>query len=272
MPITNIADCAEALTENHMSRRVEISSDDEIGRLAKSFNRMADRLQVSFDSEKRFISDAAHGLKTPLSSMKMSVTGALDDCKSIEEYRQVLSFTLGRLEKQEDLINDLLFLAKSDEGYFKLNHHTINLSDVAVEVEEVYRYLFDEKRISFTTRLKQGIMIKADTGLMMHLFSNILENALKNTPSHGDVDFELTRTKNSAVIKISDSGQGIPQEAQAHLFERFYRVPGTASKDTGFGLGLAICKSIVDSHDGSMSVKSEVGKGTVFIVKLPLGK
>jgi two-component system, OmpR family, heavy metal sensor histidine kinase CusS len=271
-PITRIARYAEDLSDKHLDRRLDIVSKDEIGSLARSLNIMASRLQTAFDSQKRFISDAAHGLKTPLSSVKMSVTGALDEDKSPEEYRHLLGFISGRVEQQEELINDLLILARADEGCINLPSQRINLSEVALEADDTFRYLFEEKGINFEARIERNIMVQADPKLMMHILSNLLENALKNTPARGSVNMEVGKPEDKATIKISDTGAGIPREYLNNLFERFYKVPGAHKEDSGFGLGLAICKSIGESFGGEISVESEVGAGTTFVVKFPLAE
>jgi two-component system heavy metal sensor histidine kinase CusS len=271
LPVKRIARSAEVLSTQRFDRRVEVKSKDEIGSLAKSFNRMADKLQAAFDSQKRFISDAAHTLKTPLASMKLTVTGALENHRSNEECQQVLEFVEGRIEEQETLINEMLFLARVDEKRITAATETIDLSKVAVETGEIFSYLFEEKGIEFIRNIEPDLFIKADSKMITHLLSNLLENALKNTLS-GSVALSVYKNKDKAVIEVRDTGVGIPAEYIGHLFERFYKVPDSGMKNSGYGLGLAICKSIVESYNGEISVRSGVGEGSVFTVVLPLGE
>ncbi|MFA5761872.1 MAG: HAMP domain-containing sensor histidine kinase [Dehalococcoidales bacterium] len=268
-PVKRIAKSAEVLSIQQFDRRVQVKSGDEIGSLAKSFNRMADKLQAAFDSQKRFISDAAHTLKTPLASMKLTVTGALENHRSAEECQQVLEFVEGRIEEQESLINEMLFLARADENRLMAATETIDLSKTAVETGEIFNYLFEEKGIDFKLLVEPELFVKADSKIITHLFSNLLENALKNTLC-GSVTLSVHKSKDKAVIEVRDTGIGIPAEHIRHLFERFYKVPDSGIKNSGYGLGLAICKSIVDGYNGNISVESKPGEGTTFTVALPL--
>jgi signal transduction histidine kinase len=270
-PVKRIARSAEALSTQQFDRRVEVKSKDEIGSLAKSFNRMADKLQAAFDSQKRFTSDAAHTLKTPLASMKLTVTGALENHRSNEECQQVLEFVEGRIEEQESLINEMLFLARADENRLTAATETIELSKVAVETGEIFNYLFEEKGIDFIRNIEPDLFIKAEYKMITHLLSNLLENALKNTLS-GSVTLSVYKSKDKALIEVKDTGIGIPAEHIGRLFERFYKVPDSGIKNSGYGLGLAICKSIVESYNGEISVRSGVGEGSTFTVVLPLGE
>lgn len=269
-PVKRIARSAEALSTQQFDRRVEVKSKDEIGSLAKSFNRMADKLQAAFDSQKRFTSDAAHTLKTPLASMKLTVTGALENHRSNEECQQVLEFVEGRIEEQESLINEMLFLARADENRLAAAAEGIDLSKAAIETGEIFGCLFEEKGIDFIRNIEPDLLINADSKMITHLLSNLLENALKNTLS-GSVTLSVYKSKDKAVIEIRDTGVGIPQEHIGHLFERFYKVPDSGIKNSGYGLGLAICKSIVEGYNGDISVASKPGEGATFTVVLPLG-
>jgi signal transduction histidine kinase len=268
-PVKRVARSAEALSTKQFDRRVEVKSKDEIGSLSRSFNRMADKLKSAFDSQKRFVSDAAHTLKTPLASMKLTVTGALENHRSAEECREALEFVEGRIEEQEALINEMLFLARADESHLSAAAETIDLSKVAIETGDIFNYLFEEKGVEFIRNIEPGLFIKANSKMITHLLSNLLENALKNTPS-GSVTLSVYKSKDNAIIEVKDTGIGIPAEHIGHLFERFYKVPDSGIRNSGYGLGLAICKSIVDGYSGDISVVSKTGEGATFMVVLPL--
>ncbi len=270
-PVKRIARSAEALSTQQFNSRVEVKSKDEIGSLANSFNRMADKLQAAFDSQKRFISDAAHTLKTPLASMKLTVTSALENQRSSEECQQSLEFVEGRIEEQETLINEMLFLARADENRLAVAAEAIDFSKVAIETGEIFSCLFEEKGIEFIRNIEPDLFVKADSRMITHLLSNLLENALKNTPA-GSVTLSVYNNRDKAVIEVKDTGVGIPEEHIGYLFERFYKVPASGITDSGYGLGLAICKSIVESYSGEISVRSGVGEGTTFTVVLPLAR
>ncbi len=267
-PVKHIAKSAEALGKHNLSKRVNINSNDEIGSLAKSFNRMADSVQNTIELQKRFISDAAHELKTPLASMKTTVTGAMDSEKSPQECQELLTFLSGRINTQEELIGSLLFLARADEGRLPMEIKVINLPDVIREAEDAFRYLYEDKKVELQTDMEAEIPLMADPRMLFQLFSNLLDNALKHTPSGGSVIIIAVNEKDSVSIEVKDTGKGIPEEHLPHIFERFYRIE--ENNDNGFGLGMAICKSIVEAHGGDISVESKLGKGTVFKIRLPL--
>ena len=268
LPLRRITDTTELLSRSDLSRRVKVQSGDEIGRLAQSFNTMADRLEESFNSQKRFVSDAAHELRTPLASMKTSVTRMLSAERSAEDYRQLTDFLSGRIDYMETLVNDLLFLSRVDEGQFKPDESELDLSKLLSEAVESFRCLFEDKGIRFKTEIEAGLYIRGDRKLMLRVISNLLDNAAKNTPAGGRVTLQANGQGGSAVVTVGDSGPGIPAEHLPHIFERFYKVPSSTAGAGGYGLGLAISKSIVTAGGGEISVRSEPGRGSLFTIRL----
>ena len=268
-PIKRITRAAEGLSHSDLSQRVKYKSNDEIGRLAVSFNTMADRLEESFTLQKRFVSDAAHELRTPLASMKTSVTKALSTESDSSEDRALLGFLSGRVDYMETLVNDLLFLSRADEGKLKSNAIVLDLSKLLTEAEESFRCLFEDKNINFTSEITADLYAKADRTLILRVISNLLDNAAKNTPSGGSVSLTAIKQNKGVIITVCDTGSGISPEHLPHIFERFYKVPGSSGANNGYGLGLAISKSILLALGGDISVQSETGKGSIFTVKLP---
>lgn len=268
-PLKRITRATELLSHSDLNQRVQISSGDEIGRLGRSFNTMADRLEESFNAQRRFVSDAAHELRTPLASMKTSVTKVLGSDRSPAEYQKLLGFLSGRIDHMEAMVNDLLFLSRVDEGKLTLDETRLDLSEVLEESEESFRYLFEDKGINFTAEIEPELYVKGDRKLMLRVISNLLDNAAKNTLAGGRVSLEAIHQDNNVVITVSDTGPGIPPEHLDHIFDRFYKVPGLGGDNNGYGLGLAISKSIVVASGGNISVQSEPGKGSVFTIELP---
>jgi signal transduction histidine kinase len=169
----------------------------------------------------------------------------------------------------ETLVNDLLFLSRADEGKLKSNAIVLDLSKLLTEAEESFRCLFEDKNINFTSEITADLDVKADRTLILRVISNLLDNAAKNTPSGGSVSLTAFKQNNEVTITVSDTGAGIPPEHLPHIFERFYKVPGLTRSNNGYGLGLAISKSIVESTGGRIFVQSEPGKGSTFTIKLP---
>jgi len=271
-PIREIAIAAESISEKNSSQRVKFHSRDEIGSLARTFNRMADRLENSISSRRRFFSDAAHELKTPLASIKTSVTYALSDRRSIKEYQENLSFISARIYAMEMLVNDLLFLAKADEGNMTTSKSMVDLSAVVDEAEEAFRPLFEEKGVNLFTRLEKGLFVDIERRLLLRLISNLLDNASKNVAHNGSVSITAGSEGQNILFIISDTGIGISPEHVDKVFERFYKVPGSPTSTSGSGLGLSICKKIVTEGGGEISLRSYLGKGSVFKITLPRAK
>jgi two-component system, OmpR family, heavy metal sensor histidine kinase CusS len=266
LPIRHVTQAIELFSRSDLSQRVQAKSGDEIGRLAKSFNTMADRLEESFNSQKRFISDAAHELRTPLASLKTAVTRTLSSEKSIEDYQSLLGFLSGRINDMENLVNDLLFLSRVDEGQFKPALTSLDISKVLAESEEAFQYLFEDKGINFVAGISPELHVNGDRTLILRVIANLLDNAAKNTPAGGLVSLRGNKQEKDIVITVSDTGSGIPPEHLPHIFNRFYRISYSSS---GYGLGLAISQSIILSLGGKISVQSEIGKGCIFTIKLP---
>ena len=271
-PIREIAKAAENISEKNLSQRVKFHSKDEIGSLARTFNRMADRLENSISSRKRFFSDAAHELKTPLASIKTSVTYALSERRSLKEYQENLRFISARIYAMEMLVKDLLFLAKADEGNMTTSKSIVDLCAVVGEAEEAFRPLFEEKGIRLFTRSEKGLFVYIERRLLLRLITNLLDNASKNVAQNGLVSITAGIEGQNILVIISDTGIGIPPEHVDKVFDRFYKVPGSSISTSGSGLGLSICKKIVTEGGGEISLRSYLGKGSVFKITLPRAK
>jgi signal transduction histidine kinase len=271
-PVVSLTRAVESMSEANLAPRAMVFSGDELGRLAQAFNRMADRLERAFTAQKIFVSDAAHELRTPLSSAKTAVSFALSQPDMGEERQQLLINVLSRLETMECLIDDLLLQARADEGDATLIGSAINIGDVMLEAAEAFQPLFEERAINFsvnTPNLSQGLVV-GDAKQLLRLVSNLLDNAAKNTPTGGEVKLEAMTESGEVVIMVSDTGRGIAPEHLPRIFDRFYKVAAERSSQSGFGLGLSICRGIAIRHGGRISVESKVGTGSVFSVSLPL--
>lgn len=271
-PLKRITLATERLGQSDLTQRVTAKSGDEIGRLARTFNAMADRLQEAFTSQRRFVSDAAHELRTPLASMKTSVTRALSADRDTSDYQKLLGFLSGRIDHMEAMVNDLLFLSRIDEGRHEFDKVMLDLSGILTESGDSFRYLFEDKGITFSIEIESGLFVSGDRKLVLRVISNILDNAAKNTSSGGRVYMKARRQGGQIVTEVNNTGPVIPPEHLDHIFDRFYKVPGHERENNGHGLGLAICKSIVEASCGHLSVYSDTAEGTTFTIKLPVFK
>jgi two-component system, OmpR family, heavy metal sensor histidine kinase CusS len=269
-PIKRIAETAERMTENDLSDRVEVKSQDEIGRLARSFNDMADRLEKTFKAQKQFVSDAAHELRTPLASMNTAISLALSKPREEEDYERLLAKLSSRLETMEKLTNDLLEQARTDENKPATDGNVIDVATLILEATEAFVPVFQDKNIGFEVETEKDVPIRGEKKSLMRVVCNLLDNAAKNTPGGGSVSVKAFRQDKSAVIKVSDTGRGIPPEHLDRIFERFYKVSDDKSPDNGFGLGLSICRGVVRRLGGEITVDSRQGVGSTFTVELPV--
>ncbi|HKS42698.1 MAG TPA: heavy metal sensor histidine kinase [Blastocatellia bacterium] len=274
-PVDRLTRAAEHIGRGSLSERVEESrSQDEIGRLARTFNEMISKLEQAFERERRFTADASHELKTPLAVLRGDIEVALRRERSAEEYKNVLASSLEEIARLTKLTDDLLTLARSDAGEQVLELEPVRLDTLAAEAHAFIQPLADSSGVALNYDAPASpIVIEGDGKRLKQLLVNLLDNAIKYTPAGGSARLVLRVQDSVALVEISDNGRGIPAESLPHIFERFYRRSDPRdSRVTGFGLGLAISKWIVDAHNGSIEVESEQSRGSRFTVRLPLAE
>jgi two-component system, OmpR family, sensor kinase len=272
-PVDRLTRAAERIGRGNLSERVEEHrSQDEIGRLAATFNQMISRLEQAFERERRFTADASHELKTPLAILRGDIEVALRRERTPEEYQRVLQSSLEEISRLTKLTEDLLTLARSDADESVLELEQVQLDQLASEARAYIAPLADSAGVALTYDAPASpVAVRGDQKRLKQLLVNLLDNAIKYTPTGGSARLSLSVEDSCAVIEVSDTGRGIPAAALPHIFERFYRQTDPRdSRVTGFGLGLAISKWIVDAHGGSIEVDSREGQGSRFTVRLPL--
>jgi two-component system, OmpR family, sensor kinase len=277
-PVDRMTRAAEHIAAGDLSERVpEPARMDEMGRLAATFNDMIARLQAAFERQKQFTSDASHELRTPLAVMRGDIEITLRRERSAEEYKRALTSNLEEIMRLSRLVEDLLMLARGDTGRIELRCEPVDLNDLCRRMAEYIAPLADQRDQMLIYEPPTGaetapVVVSADILRIKQLLLNLLDNAIKYTDRRGRVALGLKVEEKVAVISVTDTGRGIPPEDLPHIFERFFRRSAKTADRTaaGFGLGLSIVKWIVDSHGGRIEAKSEVGKGTEFIVRLPL--
>jgi len=270
-PVDKIAQTAQEIEENDLSRRINVNTKDELGRLAATLNAMIGRLEKAFQRQKQFTSDASHELRTPLSVIEAESTLALQKERSSTDYRQSLEVISQESRQMSSLINQLLTLARADAGKEQWNFAEVNLGKLISNISTDVEVLCQEKGLSFQLGQPQDLVVKGDEARLRELFMNLLDNAIRYTPAPGTVSVSFRREGQMAVVAIRDTGVGIPAEDIPFIFERFYRVDKSRSRvEGGTGLGLAICRHIAEAHGGKIEVASQVGAGSTFSVWLPL--
>lgn len=277
-PVKQMSDSASEIGDGKdLSKRINLqgSSKDEIYHLAQTFDKMFERLETSFESEKQFTSDASHELRTPTSVIISQCEYALSQRNNPKEMEESLEVILRQSRKMSSLISQLLLLARADQG----NHDTfqfecINMSELTEIVVEELSLMVQEASIDLTTNIEEDLFIKADQTLMMRLLMNLLTNAIAYGKENGIVNIQLFRDETNIIGKVSDNGIGISEEHITKIWERFYRVDAarTSSNIGNTGLGLSMVKWIVELHGGEITVESKLGEGSTFTFKLPIEK
>jgi signal transduction histidine kinase len=231
---------------------------------------MIHRLHQSFAQVRQFSADASHELRTPLTIIRGEIELALRSPKTPEEYRSVLESTLEEIMRLTSIIDNLLMLAKADQGTYHANFSEVDLKALVDELYEDSEVLAESKNIHVELRAGEPITIVGDRLRLRQLMLNLIDNAIKYTPDGGTVKLSLEGHNGSAVFAVQDTGIGIPLEEQEKIFNRFYRVDKARSRELGgTGLGLSIARWIAELHRGTIGVQSEPNKGSTFTVTLP---
>lgn len=274
-PLEGMVDELEAITDGQrLHRRVAVSvSADELARLANTMNRMLARLEESFISLRRFTADASHELKTPLMVLRAGVERAMLHPRTPTSAMRSLEEVLEEIHRMSEMVENLLTLARADEGGAVLSVEALDLRDLVAEASETAGILGDGPGISVRTELPPNpVIVPVDRSRIRQLLLNLVTNAIKYTPPGGKVSLGLVDRGETAAIVVGDNGIGIPPADLPHIFDRFYRVDHARTRTSerpGSGLGLAITKWIADAHGGQITVQSRVGRGTAFTVTLP---
>ncbi|MGR3178166.1 MAG: heavy metal sensor histidine kinase [Candidatus Anammoxibacter sp.] len=270
-PIGHIIKSANAITASNLNKRLKpINTGDELEELTKTINLMLNRLEESFKKNVQFTADASHELRTPITGLKAGTEVILAKERSAEEYRDLHESNLIAFEEITRMIHDLFVLLKSDYGLRSLNHSNFMLNSMLKELHSSFCIISDEKGINFMILKSEPVQISGDEMFLKRLFSNIIDNAIKYTPNGKRIYLSIEERNGNAVVSIKDEGKGLSEENKSRIFDRFFRVDQSRSRGTGgAGLGLSICKNIVELHNGTIEVKSKLGVGSTFIVTIP---
>ncbi|MBX6311334.1 MAG: HAMP domain-containing protein, partial [Isosphaeraceae bacterium] len=271
-PVDRMTATAAEITATRLDQRLdEPGTEDELGRLARTFNAMIARLQRSFEEVRRFTADAAHELRTPLAAMRTEAEVALRSPRSPERDGRVLEDLLEEIERLTRLVSQLLFLCREDTGIGAGDFRPVRLDELVREVGEHMQVAAREKGVELDIELPTPCPVQGDADRLRRLFFNLIDNAIKYTPTGGRVMVRGESPNGQIHMTIADTGIGIPAEHLPYVFDRFYRVNPSRSPETdGTGLGLAICRSIVEAHGGRIEIDSVVGSGTRIRLALPM--
>lgn len=270
-PIEDISATATKIAAGDLSQRISAAdTENELGRLAGVLNSTFARLEAAFAHQARFTSDASHELRTPVSVILTQTQGALSRERSVAEYREALEACQRAAQRMRKLTESLLELARMDAGQEPFKHEAFDLGHVAADSVELVRPLAAERGVFIICELGP-LKCLGDADRIGQVATNLLTNAIHFNRSGGEVRVSAHAENGSALLTVSDTGEGIPPEDLPHIFERFYRVDESRSRIQGrSGLGLAISKAIADAHGGTIEVSSQPGAGSQFTLKLPI--
>ena len=271
-PIDNLTRLARHISAEDLDQRLNLQlPDDEVGRLARTFDEMIAGLDDAFRRQRQFTADASHELRTPLTAIKGQIDVALQRQRDPAAYRQVIQIVNEEVDRMIRLVSSLLTLTRADAGQVPLAFEAVSLPDVVGAAVEQVRPVASERGIELQLVSSPAVTLWADEDLLLQLLLNLLDNAIKYTPAGGQVTVGWNVGAVQVELWVRDAGIGIASEHLPHLFDRFYRVDKARSRaEGGAGLGLAISRWIAEAHGGSISVESALGKGSTFTVTLSI--
>jgi heavy metal sensor kinase len=271
-PIEVLSTSAETMSEADRGKRLTLDSPyQEFRRLTQAFNSVMDRFQRSGEIQRSFCDIAAHEMKTPLTILQGNLEVALLKARTSEEYREALINNLEQVGRLIALTRSLLTLAKFTSGKPPVHLVPLALEPMIQDMVDELTLLADDRRITLSFESQSVSPVLGDAQWLKQALINLLDNALHYTPSGGAVTVRLQEVGGGVAVAVEDTGHGIEPEHLPHLFERFYRTDWARAKDSGgTGLGLPIVKEIAEAHGGSISVTSQVDKGSIFTLRLPV--
>ncbi len=270
-PVDSMTLAAQRITGGDLTQRIHTTSQDEIGRLASTFNDMIARLEASIRQTRQFSADASHELRTPLTIIKGEAELALRKPRSPDVYREVLDSNLEEIDRMSRIVEELLFLSRADLGEVTMASDPVQLDALVQEIHLQAMVLGQERRVETTLEHVEPVRVLGDEWRLRELILNVVDNAVKYSPHGGTVQLRVITTTDQARIIVQDHGIGISPDEQRLIFDRFYRTNSArAHAQKGTGLGLAICKWIVEAHHGAIAVESVFGQGARFTISLPL--
>jgi two-component system, OmpR family, sensor kinase len=266
-PLNRVKEAAHKISLGDYDHKIPSEGPREIRELADSFNHMTGEVKRSQQQLRHFVADVSHELKSPLTSIQGFSQALLDGTASDEQTKNkaviIINSESKRMRRQVD---ELLELSRMQSGQFKMVKEIVDVNEILSRCLDIFSLQASEKDITLAFKRTGSLLVSGDTDRLEQLFSNLIDNAVKNTYPGGAVNISSNKIEGFTEVRITDNGPGIPQDQLPHVFERFYQVTGVR---TGVGLGLAIAKEITLAHGGKIEARSEPGEGAEFIVTLP---
>jgi heavy metal sensor kinase len=284
-PVVGMSEKAALIGAQNLHERLPVQNPrDELGYLASTFNGLLERLDRSFEQQRRFMADASHELRSPVAIVRGEAEVALSQSRRPEEYRESLAIMLDEARRLSQIVEDLFTLARADAGEYPLRPRDFYLEELTADCVRAARTMAAARGITLSYEPVGEMPIHADEPLVRRLTMNLLDNAIKYTPAGGKISVACQRASGEYALTVRDTGPGIPAEAQEKIFERFFRLDparthsgrensgapeAPASATSGAGLGLAIARWIAETHHGRLTLVRSDASGSVFVAYLP---
>jgi two-component system OmpR family sensor kinase len=271
-PLEQIAESARTVGQDTLGARIpEGSPDTELRALTAILNDMLARLERAFAAERRFVADASHELRSPLSNIRGTIEVTLRRPRSGAEYRETLAIALAEVERLSRIVSTLLTLSRADAGQLGLSLRPCSLTTLAQHAARAHQARAAERGIHLTVDAPSEVGVRGDVDRLREVLDNLLDNALRHAPPGSDVLIQVRRDGERGWLGVRDAGPGLSPEEQAHVFERFFRADRSRARHSGgLGLGLAIAHAIVHAHGGRLDVESTPGAGSLFSFAVPI--
>jgi signal transduction histidine kinase len=275
-PISRIIETTAHLHPSNLNERLPIrGTGDEIDQLSQTINGMLDRLASFLDQNRDFVANAAHELRSPLAAMRTSVDVGLNHSRTPEEYAAILSDVIEEIGRLAGLVNRLLILAEGDAGHLESKNQVTRFDKIVRESVNMFEAVAESQGVQITTKELPKVLVPGDETLLRQIVRNLIDNAIKynNNPGRVEIELRVAPSEKQVLLLVKDNGKGIEQEMLPRIFERFYRADKSRSRESeraGYGLGLSICKTIIQALHGDISVESKLDVGSTFVVHLPL--
>lgn len=271
-PFEQVTAAIRAVKDGFEAEAIDVSDYLETEHIITAFNELLNRMKALDESRQEFVSNVSHELKTPITSMKVLADSLIaQEDVPVELYKEFMTDIADEIDRENKIINDLLSLVKMDKTAADLNIETVNINELIELILKRLRPIAGQKDIDVIYESNRDVTAEVDEVKLTLAISNLVENAIKYNEEHGYVKVTLDADHRFFTVVVEDNGMGIPEESKEHIFERFYRVDKSHSRKIGgTGLGLSITRSAILMHRGAIKVESEEGKGTTFLVKIPL--
>ena len=270
-PVVAMADQARQIGVGSLHARLPVANPrDELGRLAATFNELLSRLEASVEQQRQFMADASHELRTPVTIARTAASVALQQPTRAEaDYRETLEIIEQESIRLSRIVDDLFTLTRADAGTYPVRKTPMYLDELVDDVVRATRVVASTRDVSIVAECIHPAPYTGDEDLIRRLVINVLDNAIRYSPPGAAVRVALDRSDSGYAISVSDQGPGIAPEAQARIFERFYRVDAARTRDAGAGLGLALARWIANAHDGDVALAASSRVGSTFVIALP---